>query len=207
MGTRHLTCVVKDGEFKVAQYGQWDGYLTGQGHTICDFVMRRLQTPGGLETFKKRVDSVVEVDEKYIRKALAEVGSADGSMTMDQSDEWNKKYPNFSRDFGARILDYVFWNPKAKVVLSQEFAGDSLFCEWCYVIDLDNDVLEIYKGFNQEPVPEGERFHGFKTDENGKYQPVRLWHKVALADIDEDTISTLDTRDSDEERETEEAAS
>ena len=26
MGTRNLTCVFKDGEYKVAQYGQWDGY-------------------------------------------------------------------------------------------------------------------------------------------------------------------------------------
>jgi len=26
MGTRNLTCVMKDGQYKVAQYGQWDGY-------------------------------------------------------------------------------------------------------------------------------------------------------------------------------------
>lgn len=26
MGTRHLTAVVIDGDYKVAQYGQWDGY-------------------------------------------------------------------------------------------------------------------------------------------------------------------------------------
>lgn len=32
MGTRNLTCVVLDGEFKVAQYGQWDGYPEGSGY-------------------------------------------------------------------------------------------------------------------------------------------------------------------------------
>ena len=26
MGTRNLTAVFMDGEYKVAQYGQWDGY-------------------------------------------------------------------------------------------------------------------------------------------------------------------------------------
>ena len=30
MGTRHLTAVVLNGDFKVAQYGQWDGFTNGQ---------------------------------------------------------------------------------------------------------------------------------------------------------------------------------
>ena len=205
MGTRHLTCVVKDGKFKVAQYGQWDGYLSGQGENIADFVIRRLQTPEGLETFKKRVDEAVEVDEDHVSKCWAEFGVTDGA-TMDQSEKFQEKYAHLSRDFGARILDYVFVNKNAQVYLSQEFAGDSLFCEWCYVLDLDNDVLEIYKGFNKEPVPEGERFHGYEEGPNEKYKPVRLWHKVALSDIDEFTIPTLDKRDTDEEN-AEEAAS
>lgn len=32
MGTRNLTAVYLDGQYKVAQYGQWDGYPEGQGH-------------------------------------------------------------------------------------------------------------------------------------------------------------------------------
>lgn len=31
MGTRNLTAVYIDGEYKVAQYGQWDGYPEGPG--------------------------------------------------------------------------------------------------------------------------------------------------------------------------------
>ena len=34
MGTRHITTVVAEGEFVVAQYGQWDGYPTGAGNDI-----------------------------------------------------------------------------------------------------------------------------------------------------------------------------
>ena len=38
MGTRHLICVVKDNEYKLAQYGQWDGYPEGQGVNILRFL-------------------------------------------------------------------------------------------------------------------------------------------------------------------------
>jgi len=37
MGTRHLICVVKGKEYIVAQYGQWDGYPTGQGIGVLNF--------------------------------------------------------------------------------------------------------------------------------------------------------------------------
>ena len=30
MGTRHLIAVQLDGEYKIAQYGQWDGYPEGK---------------------------------------------------------------------------------------------------------------------------------------------------------------------------------
>ncbi len=32
-----------------------------------------------------------------------------------------------------------------------EFIKDSLFCEWAYIINLDNNTLEVWKGFQQSP--------------------------------------------------------
>ena len=53
MGTRHLICVVKDGEFKVAQYGQWDGYFSGQGQNILNFLR---DDSFNLSHFKEQLD-------------------------------------------------------------------------------------------------------------------------------------------------------
>jgi hypothetical protein len=39
MGTRNLTKVIdKNGELVVAQYGQWDGYPSGQGVNMLSFI-------------------------------------------------------------------------------------------------------------------------------------------------------------------------
>ena len=35
------------------------------------------------------------------------------------------------------------------------FLGDSLFCEYAYIINLDDNVLEFYVGFNEDPNAKG----------------------------------------------------
>ena len=42
MGTRHITAVVAEGQFVVAQYGQWDGYPLGQEMTLWPLSVARL---------------------------------------------------------------------------------------------------------------------------------------------------------------------
>ena len=38
MGTRNLTIVHSNGEYKVAQYGQWDGYPEGLGIQLLKYL-------------------------------------------------------------------------------------------------------------------------------------------------------------------------
>lgn len=152
MGTRHLIAVVRNGEYKIAQYGQWDGYPDGQGLTVLNF----LKTCD-IETFVKAVDNCTEATDDYIEK-------------VDADPNWPENFPHFSRNTGADILQQVYDAGGLPLVLNVEFAADSLFCEWAYVIDLDDLVLEVYQGFNQRK-PEG-RFADMEPD--GEYQAVTL---------------------------------
>ena len=58
MGTRNLTCVVKNGEFVVAQYGQWDGYPDGNGFKILEFLEKI-----NLDDFNKKVENLSFYEE------------------------------------------------------------------------------------------------------------------------------------------------
>jgi hypothetical protein len=174
MGTRHLIAVQKDGEYKVAQYGQWDGYLSGQGATILNF-LRNLIVFNEFDEFRAKVDNCFFGTQKQIDEAYAPYINSDGWMTMEQSDAFSKsEFAHLSRNTGAGILDVILKSNGPLMLIDQiDFAKDSLFCEYAYVIDLDNDTLEVYTGFNEEPLPEGARFTG-KAKDGGSYEAVKL---------------------------------
>lgn len=205
MGTRNLTCVVKNGEFKVAQYCQWDGYPSGQGKTIVDFIQRRLKDSDSLTTFNKRVSEVTEISAEDLKSKWVECGASPNSdmVNLAVSDKFNEKYPQYHRDFGARILDYVFENENTKVQSDVEFAGDSLFCEWAYVLDLDNNVLEVYKGFNTTPLNSSERFAKFFHEKDHRqdkqYHPVKLFESIPFTEVNDETIAKLEAKNNEED--------
>jgi len=186
MGTRHLVCVVQDGQMRVAQYGQWDGYPSGQGMTVLNFL--QAYSP---EQFRHNVSQVYEMSDERVKALWAECGADDsGWVNMAVSDKFNARYPHLSRDCGAQILSYIeAATEPVGVNLSVEFAADSLMCEWAYVIDLDKNTLEVYKGFNQVPLETGERFDFLSANAylerrgEDQYYPVKMVQKFSLFDL------------------------
>jgi hypothetical protein len=183
MGTRHLTMVVHKEETKIAQYGQWDGYPEGQGVTILTFLRSK-------ERVKKLTNKLKDVrfsnddDQKKMQDFMNKLGCPDGWMTQTQADKYHRAYPYLSRDIGGKILELVANSKDKEIVLqdSTDFAGDSLFCEWAYVVDLDNRKLEVYTGFNKEPLAEDERFAKIpKSKDSSEYLGIRC---VAKFDLD-----------------------
>ena len=131
MGTRNLTCVVLDGEYKVAQYGQWDGYPEGQGATALRF-LRKLNTPEKFKRFtdKVRACSWITNEEQENRDKKAGITHGTQWISMDKSDQPLKLYPENHRDTGAEILDLVYKSKQPlKLVNEVDFAQDGLFCE------------------------------------------------------------------------------
>lgn len=190
MGTRGLTIVHHEGKYKLSQYGQWDHYPGGQGLTILDFLRDKLR--GSFVT--QKLPLLYEPDEATIKQWYADAGAAPDSqwVSMDIADKFKAAHPTMDRDMGGKILEYIQnADGPVPVRIDVDFAADSLFCEFAYVVDFDSNKFEVFKGFNTEqPLTEADRFYHLPLREAAKssgeqYYPVRL-----LASFDIDNLPT-----------------
>lgn len=189
MGTRHLIAIVQDGAPKVAQYGQWDGYPSGQGADIVGFLAGA--DLGAFKDYVRAARSVGREEANALRRAefvrLGVTPNTHGLVPAQSAADVDRALPWCSRDFGAKVLPYILTAKGVPVLNSDwEFAEDSLWCEWAYVIDLDADTLEVYKGFQTEAHDSG-RWAAGEPKPNvvagADYYPVRLIATVPLAGI------------------------
>ena len=130
MGTRNLTKVIdRNGEIKVAQYGQWDGYPSGQGLNALYHATAHRAIEAGLA--KVRWAEQEELDKIYA--SLPEMNR----FGTDDSKAFGLMYPNLTRDTCADILGVVAWSIGEVILVDEsEFENDGLFCEGVYTIDL-----------------------------------------------------------------------
>jgi hypothetical protein len=167
MSTRSLTIVKNDNEIKVAKTTQCDGYPSGLGDDLLKMIKRV-----GLDAIKNSLDNVFEVDQEYI------------DMVNDTVN-WPDVYFWLSRDFtAAKFIEFLTVSTEKVSTIKQEsFAADSLFCEWCYVIDFDTNTFEVYKGWNKTPLTEKDRFFYLEPKSRGEYHPVKLKAKFNLNEL------------------------
>lgn len=181
MGTRNLTMVIQDHETKVAQYGQWDGYPEGQGLTILSF----LQEKSNIEKLQQILPKVRfenEQDMKEQSEFFKSIGAKTGWLNMEQAEKFHQQYPLHTRNLGGEILYKLLEHEnQSEIVLSnsEDFASDSLYCEWAYVVDLDKNTLEVYRGFNEFRITTEDRFFHL-YDKKNHYKPIKIIKSFSL---------------------------
>ncbi len=154
MGTRNLTVVVKDGKHKVAQYGQWDGYPSGEGLNCLRFLQK--------------------MDKQNFMQQL------DTKVSWATPEDVDAKHPYNSRDVAAEILQLIYdAQTNIKLIDNIEFGKNSLFCEYAYVINLDKDIFEVYEGFNIDKLEPTDLFYEEEVEE-GEYFGVKLIKTYSL---------------------------
>jgi len=194
MGTRNLIAVFMDGEYKVAQYGQWDGYPEGNGAICLTFLRDEMDENKFREQLKKVHFATIEELESLFEEFGADPS---GSISMENYAKFKKAYPEMHRDTSAEILKMI-QNGNVRILKNDlEFAADGLFCEWAYVIDLDNRRFEVYTGFHKEPLTEKDRFYFLKDKEYGEYSGVHLVTSWSIDDLptNEEFVKTFVSKD------------
>lgn len=180
MGTRNLTIVVHNQEVKLAQYGQYDGFPDSLGVKLLKF----FSNPANTENLKKILPKVRlwnEKDQKQQDEFLESIGCTNGILNDKQKEEFKKRYPFRYRERYGRLregqilevlLEFHHLDELATTD-AYDFASDSLFCEWAYVIDYDKNAFEVYKGLNTSGISEENRFFHLYDGEND-YYPVKI---------------------------------
>jgi hypothetical protein len=75
-----------------------------------------------------------------------------------------------------------------------DFILESLFCEWAYIINLDTNELEVYKGFQKEPHENRYSDHVYESHSGDKYYPCKLVEKFPfnrLVDVVMDLVEEI----------------
>ncbi len=184
MGTRNLTVVVKDGEYKVAQYGQWDGYISGAGFSILEYLRNWDRAK-----FEENLKKVVFLKDEVTIEALFN----------------SPKKMLVHRDTGCKILQVIEECDFETIELCNGigFAEDSLFCEYAYVVDLDANRLEVYTGFQKQEHDCG-RFASMRSPENEEnrrdgYFPIKLLLSYSLDELPTNEQIQLDAKNAEGE--------
>lgn len=154
MGTRNLTKVIdSNGVTKVAQYGQWDGYPSGQGVTALYHAHNH-----------KLIESKLKLCHFLDQDSIDHVNAG-----MNEKTDISFEYPNLSRDTCADILGYIAYalpyDGEIQLIDHSEFENDELFCEGVYTLDFQKrKFISWYNHktveFDLDNLPSNEEYLG-----------------------------------------------
>lgn len=190
MGTRGFITFVAGGVEKTA-YNHFDSYPSGLGVKVLDFLRTQLTptdedcqdaTPQAVYAAALAELSQRVVNLRVVRENVDEVTAEDVKRLAPWTDMWvGGPVDKGKLAFWYQLLRNTQYDPAAMLEAgvvedASDFPADSLYAEWGYVIDLDEGLLEVYRGFVEGPHASG-RFanrplHVYNNV--GQYYPVKL---------------------------------
>lgn len=180
MGTRGAVGFRANKQDKVT-YNHFDSYPSGLGSDVISFI--RSHSFEEIQNAAKNiqmVDTSIEPTPQQIKDCMP---WTDLSVSNQSTSDWYCLLRNAQGDLGAfkKGLKYM--------LDSKDFVLDSLFCEYAYIINTDNNTLEFYSGFNQKERKTKGRYAGKQIDKGrpNEYYGVVLIMKIPLEEIIEVT--------------------
>lgn len=193
MGTRGLYGVVVNGEVK-ASYNHFDSYPSGLGVDIVKFVQ-------GIEDVSdviEQAQNLTLVNEREEPTPI-QVQKITGQAQPDA--EVGGDWYGWLRDVQGDLAENLRIGFMTDGV---SFGQDSLFCEWGYLVNLDDETVEVYLGFQKEPHTEG-RWSDYDptADESvayrvNHYYGIKRIAVIPFAELTEEVMIELETVEEEE---------
>lgn len=143
MSTRGLTGFRLNDKL-YAMYNHFDSYPEYLGQRVLEFCKRVDWTDPVIKKRVEKVNLVQEEDKpsnkkilKYAKYANLSVG---GTHTLDELD-WYSLLRGLQ---GVEILNQVIRGKVKHMTDDEDFLINELFCEWAYIVNLDDYTLEVW---------------------------------------------------------------
>ena len=189
MGTRGVVGFHRNGVDKIT-YNHFDSYPSDLGKRVKDFLMTT-----SVNEMLAIFDHIIMVNEDQppTKEQIDECGQyANLAVNTRSLDNWY----NLLREAQGNLNAYK--GGLRYMIDNASFLQDSLFCEWGYVINLDTNVLEIYRGFQK--TPQWNRYYTQVATNDSGYFNCQLIKTVPLAEIARFNMSGFERQvDRDEE--------
>jgi len=173
MGTRGAYGFRLDGEDRLS-YNHYDSYPSCLGEKILQDT-ERLMSKYTINQLKDKVRNLKSVHPE--------------STTDEEIRQITEKYHNTSVSLGTLDDPYCCFREAQGDIIAMldmgyfleanSFILNSLFCEWAYIINLDTEELEIWKGFQKAPSKNNR--YGKKSYED--YYPCTMIKSFSLHNL------------------------
>ncbi len=155
MSTRGLTGFIADGKW-YAMYNHGDSYPEWLGMRVLEFC-KQVEDWNALKENVKELtlvndDQKPTIEEAELYKCYHE--NPNETVLGHKKQEITDWYWLLHSLQGEGILYEINKGNLKHLIDDHDFIEDSLFCEWAYIIDLDEMELKVYKGFNTEEYPD-----------------------------------------------------
>lgn len=188
MGTRGAFGYRLGGQDKIT-YNHFDSYPGGLGDGVVKALRKAVQRSPGT---KRSLDELIQkVADLRVIDAKAEPTESDiaictsaGTVDLSVGNDGTGKVNWYQLLRKAQPSEDGIW-PALDVGImldAHAFLNDSLFCEWAYIVNLDDMLFEVYRGFQDKPHDRGR--YAVVSSTALKYYPVALVKAFPLTEID-----------------------
>ena len=189
MGTRGAFGVRIDGQDKIT-YNHWDSYPSALGIDFMDAV-KTLMLKYGLEGLREKARGIRVIAKGCPAPTAQDIDRykelLDTNVSLRSVSDWYCLLRGLQGDL-EKVFEY------GVIQDSAAFLKYSLFCEWAYILNLDEGAVEVYQGFQDKPHKQG-RYASETTDD--EYYPVALVLSAPANNIPEDWQETVDPPEDD----------
>lgn len=189
MGTRGIMGVRIDGQDKLT-YNHYDSYPDGLGEAMVKDIRSLIKTKK-METQARGI-TFIDPEIKPTPNQIAKLNPyTDLGVSNQSTSDWycltRKLQGNLKDTLAAGLMDDA-----------KDFMNNSLFCEWAYIVNFDDGLFEVYRGFQTDLKDQKGRYAvkhkpPFEPSYKGQeqYFPVALIATFPLKDIPKDWIKQL----------------